>query len=303
MKISRCTIIYCFIVALIFVLEGCSDSNSTVENNQPTPQRSGLIQTLPDITGSTFFSTSNNSARLTGDIIGNGEEELSDLVKSVEVSFVTVSPDFLIGSATVSRSSSSSNQSFSIVPIKNVSGELKCNIKVNDISYLNLDDDLIIPTISGSGPRVTGSSYELIATGIEINSCLDSDETGYLLDLESGIYNDLITIQYGNIVSSNSKNISSNNKAIPTGYTVNESGDILTVTVENQGLNTITVLSGSKYILLDSDGVPLTWGFLGSSGAVLQPMETTIIEVQLSPLYRSATNILRPVIDYFDGVL
>lgn len=303
------------ILEITLLISGCfhsddstqnKQSNNQQNNNQLTSQSSNITQSLPDIDGSTYYTTHNNSERLVGDLIGNGEDSLTSLQKQINVTFLTSNENYEIGTSISTRSSSTSNFSRHIIPIKNISTELRCIIEFSGIDYLDSENNIFKSDDLGF-TFVEGSTYTSDLIAANFDSCLAPNETGYVLDIDN-VYDRLNTIQIGEILDSTQSFSLPAGKAIPTDYTISSDGSLLTVNIENQGTEVISLSFIPHFILLDQNGVSLYWGLFDfASNINIEPQSSISVSIESAvssvPLYPSVTNIIRPIAHFTNGAI
>ena len=238
------------LLILIFLASCATDSNPPTDppptNPPPTDQ--------PDIVG-------NNSAVLAGAPLGSGEADVQQLRKEVPVDLITANPDFELGAFSATRLSTDTQTLYWILPITNVSDEVRCFVKAVNLTFR---DDANSQLALDSQAFVDGSVGVL--SSVYTNTCLASRETGYLRGIETDnnvdVYSLLESVDIETIEVNAGTPSTPQVEVIPQRYSVSMNQDV-SVFVTNQGNGTGYVSElGNVYTLLDAADQPLSWGFL-----------------------------------------
>jgi hypothetical protein len=209
------------------------------------------------------YAPQNNSATLTGVTVGTGTALLSTLRRTVEIKEIEQHPDFEVGPAYVTRRDGGDSLIHSLIRVKNTSSRAYCHVKIEILTWKdaqgNVLGDGLIQFIQGS----VGTLTALGSTSAN-SSCLGPGETGWHLDSKatSGAFDVSVFELKVEAVKDEPGGLDA--KLIPTQYTLDNEGK-LSVTFKNEGSGSgymVPDKSFSKYILLDDDNSPLTWGFL-----------------------------------------
>lgn len=243
--------------AVILLLTACGsgggggDSSSSTSTNNIAP---------------VTFTGGTNRGILNGVALGYGTKLNENIVKTVPVS-PSVIGNFFIGPAYLSRHSTGG---FSwIIPVTNsFAGPPRCGIQMS-IGFKDSSGALLF----SENDFVTGSTS--IDSGLPW--CLAAGEKGYIIGISLAVNADT-----ANQVSVSSVDEGYAPTGMPTITWVPLRYDIVSansfmVTIQN----TSSVLAGTgslhKYILLDSTGKPLGWGFLDNSASSVVPGGTAIL--------------------------
>jgi hypothetical protein len=234
------------------------------------------------------FAAQNNSATLSGATVGTGTALLSTLRKTVEIKQIEQHPDFEVGPAFVTKRSGGDSLVHSLIRVKNTSSRAYCHVKIGTLTWKdaqgNVLGDGFIEFIQGSV-----GTLKLLSSTSANSSCLGPGETGWHLDLLTGSEKFDVSVFELKVEALKDEPGGLDAKIIPTQYTLNNEGR-LSVTFKNEGSGSgymVPDKSFSKYVLLDDDNSPLTWGYLtenlspigeivpGQSGAVTESSSVT----------------------------
>lgn len=200
---------------------------------------------------------------IVGGDIGNNTTPVGQLRKVVPINFNTPNPDFSFSDVYLARPGISSNAVYWAVYGKNISSETHCFIRMNDGVAKNISGTTILLDIIS---YVDGSVRKLDLSGVETSTCLSPGETGLFtgIDIVSNAYDDITAITYDTITSSRSPAANIDPVIIPTGKYSVENGtfQILRIGIKNSGTAAGSPTGFSKYVLNDSNGNPLIWGYI-----------------------------------------
>jgi hypothetical protein len=242
----------------------------------------------------------NNSATLTGNVIGSGESTPAELRKALPVTLTTQHPDLALGQAFLTRISTSSEYGSLIVELTNNGSSAKCFVRAEEISYRSSDATIVTEAFA-----YISASVGRTASGTFTDTCLDSGETGYLIDIQAPVsttnpfWTDVESVEIGSLSTSDPEVTDPGAELIPTGYSVAETSlQTLTVTGKNGGNVPLYPGAYSLYILLDDAGDPLEWGFLDSTSDTLSSGQTS--EWEDSPIYDGSASRIHVKFDFED---
>lgn len=235
---------------ILVLLASCATDSNPGPNPPPTNPPTGQ----PDIAG-------NNSAVLTGAPLGSGETDVQQLRKEVPVDLITASSDFELGTFSATRPSTDTQALYWILPITNVSDEVRCFVKAVNLTF---SDDANSQLALDSQAFVDGSVGVL--SSVYTNTCIASQETGYLRGIETDnnvdVYSLLESVEIETIEVNAGTPSTPQVEVIPQRYSVSMNQD-MSVFITNQGNETGYVSElGNVYTLLDAADRPLSWGFL-----------------------------------------
>ncbi|MDP3502076.1 MAG: hypothetical protein Q8S33_17195 [Myxococcales bacterium] len=248
------------------------------------------------------FTGNNNSAVLTGPSIGTGAAMLFELRKALSVTVAGPSAVLPVGRAFALRFNSRSESAWIVVEVRNTGTMARCFITAGG---LELRDGAGAVVGSESTTFVQGSVGQLgrIDQPIFTDTCLAPGEAGLLMTSFSAATGELLFSRAEALVF-RWENASGNvpfmpaPKLTPTGYTVTSTGAI-NVAFTNDGTGA-ALMTSSKYVLLDGEGLPLFWGFLTSQTT---PADGLIAaggqgSVEGTHAYTGTAGSLRPFLDF-----
>jgi hypothetical protein len=241
------------------------------------------------------ISAKNNSAVLTGSLMGDNTEDLEVVWKTGDLIIENPSTEFSIDQVYFSRSASYSSYTYWILPVKNISANSHAFVKATGIQYLDDNDNMIYEDVSNYN-YVNGSCGE--SGNITTTTFLKSGETGYFLGIDLVDFDQVKKIRILGIEKSSSEFTYSSINVIPISYVVSD--NTLNVTIKNNGSQTVYV-SISPFLQLDNLYRPLGWRYL------TYDIDYTILEKSLdgnatlmlmNPIYYSNSfNRIRPLLE------
>ncbi len=268
------------VFALLFLI-ACS-VESGPDTDSPTEQ--------PDIAG-------NNAATLSGAALGSDEADVQALRKEVDVTLMSPSADFELGTFYASRPRLETDSVFWILPLTNVGDETRCFVKVVDITFRDSDGGVL----SAEDSQFVDGSVGALPSSIYTSTCLAPAETGYILGIQlddnAPIYSDLDAVEIGGIEVSSSPPAAPDIRVIPQRYAVSMNQE-LSVNVENEG-SQIGYVTDATTILLDADDLPLNWTFLDLSqgwDGDIAPAETRTLVDDIR--YQGQAEKIRVITDF-----
>jgi len=268
----------------VVLLSGCGGGGESESANggMGGVDLSGADRDLP---GSNFVS--NNSARLTGPVIGTNTRDNQELRYTIPFTVESPNSDIEVRQFYITREN---NLSHFVALLKNKSTSSKCAVRVNgatmfDTAGVGLSEEVIIANGSIGG-GTTGSGRTCIPPGGLVYATVPSG------------------IQYGIVQSTTIESISSmedeisNAMLIPLSYAID--GTSVNVLVANQGAVPIQIFSTWRVILLSDDGTPVKVTVTLEEGEipVLQPgSEFNLVSDPI--VFDGSITTIRPVVDYF----
>ncbi len=253
------------------------------------------------------FSGNNNSAVLTGPSIGTAATAHTLLQKALSVSVAGPSAVLPVGKAFALRSTSTMESTFVVVEMRNTGKTARCFITAAD---LVLRDGTGATVASKATTFVQGSVGQLGRADRPIltDTCLAPDEAGLLMTIFSAAAGEKLFSRAESLVfrwenASGSVPLTPAPRLTPSGHTVTPTGAI-NVAFTNDGSGA-ALMSGhfSKYVLLDSEGHPLLWGFLTkrtspTDGLIAAGSEGSVEGNVAADGYTGAARSVRPFLDF-----
>ena len=271
------------LIVLVFAYSSCEKSN----NNGPDDP----------IVNDTII---NNTAILEGSLIGDNSESLEDLWKSSRLVIEETSEFFHTDSVYISRSSTSSDYIYWIVPVTNIADEVFGFVKATGIELLDGDNNVIYWTAQDEISYVNGTCGGLAGSKILTSTLLKPNETGYFKGIKQANYESVASIRFRAIEKSDREYHPSDIQVIPTGYQIYNTYEIH-VSVKNMSDETAYVIF-SPYIMLSSNNIPLHWSYIdpySDAYAIEKAVGpgTTELFYDLN-LYNGSCNRIKPILDF-----
>lgn len=232
-----------FLICLLFMIFSCKKDNNEIKEKDEEIENN---------------STYNNSAIIIGSKIGLGSEDLANIWKTSKVIVEVSSNEFVVDTIYFSRSSITSNFTYWIMPVINVSEDAHSFIKATGIQYLDSNNNVVYEDESNY-TYVEGSCASLSNSTIMTNSFLRAGETGYFIGIDEVSFDHIDKIKFSSIEYSENDLTYSSINVVPLSYGI--SNDIINVTIENQSDKEVFIWM-SPYLLLDRNNKPLNWSYL-----------------------------------------
>ena len=231
------------------------------EGNCNTPEEEDKTEIVEQIDNKNY--TSNNSAILTGDVIGSATTSNSLLSKPLSISLLNSNNNFSLGTPMAGRSDSSTETIYWTIPVTNISSIVRCFIKADTIKFYDNHNYLIA---DNTGTYISGSVGKKYGN---TSTCLAPSESGYFSGIETAYSNSsknlfslVNKVEIKSLESSSGYTINPI-KVIPVDYTYTKnffSGE-LSIKIKNN--SAVTVYGGfDNYFLLDNNGNAIKWGFI-----------------------------------------
>jgi len=244
---------------LVVACGGGNSSNPGNTNNTGNTGPGGTTTTL-NVSGNTF-------AVLSGEQVGNQIEDNAVLSKSL--TFNQPSSDLQIERATISRDKSTNTLNYMAIEVTNISQQLLCGITFGDMAYEMTGMDGVPVTVYQTTGAVMGSIGEQ-ADGTRVSGCLAPGQTGFVLDgfpqVNTFTYDNVSSVVISNVTVVVADHIAPIT-VMPLSYAITGTSAtgsvIVNVSVQNKSGASETVNAlASRYLLLDANGAPLTWGYI-----------------------------------------
>jgi hypothetical protein len=275
----------CFLATAII---GCSSGGNSGDSSEGADAAGTAA--LRDIPNSHFYASANNSALLSGPVIGSGSIDNTAIRKTVPFSVKFPDADLEVKEVYI-LSESDFNQII-VGVLHNVSESVVCNIEVGMIEFLGADGSALANQ-SLFGPFFDGSIGQL-QDGSDYYSpwCLVPDEMAYFND-SVDTEEEIASLVIDSITSSDSIFTSVDTVVTTLSYSIDQ--DQIAVTIVNQ--SSLSIALGYVNILaLDENGLPLGYDFIYAEEQVLGPGAETVI-TQDFYLQGNSTN-LRVILDF-----
>jgi len=231
---------------------------------------SGTTQAGPPPTG-------DNSADLSGAVLGDIAFDPATMRKAVPVQVTTALTGFVVGPlAYVTRTDPTTELASLTIPVTNGSFETRCFIRAQPLLWQDgLGQSIVEPS---TNVYVAGSVAMTTATGVSTDTCLGPMETGYFLDVRSpsgagSLYTSVVSI--GLTMDSQTTGTTTAGHLRPYQYDVGHcpASDptappvrSLRVHGRNDGQGTILLANDGAslgpVVLLDDEGAPAGWSYV-----------------------------------------
>jgi len=251
-----------FVLCSAMLVVACGGGNSSNPGNTNNTGNTG-----PGGTTTTLNVSGNTFAVLSGEQVGNQIEDNAVLSKSL--TFNQPSSDLQIERATISRDKSTNTLNYMAIEVTNISQQLLCGITFGDMAYEMTGMDGVPVTVYQTTGAVMGSIGEQ-ADGTRVSGCLAPGQTGFVLDgfpqVNTFTYDNVSSVVISNVTVVVADHIAPIT-VMPLSYAITGTSAtgsvIVNVSVQNKSGASETVNAlASRYLLLDANGAPLTWGYI-----------------------------------------
>ena len=207
----------------------------------------------------TFLGGNNQGVFYANPSVGNGVSPSFLLSKPISVEVANARPYFVVGPSFATRTDSTTQWAYFVIPITNVSPEYAFPfVMASDLRYLDSSGSVL----SQGFAFVLGSVGDTGSS--QTNTCLAPGETGMILDIEPDLYDRVakvtFSIEYTVVPVTNPRA-----RAIPNKLTYEKSGTLsskLTVECKNHGTAGAVLQKGyHRYVVFDGQ-IPLGWAFM-----------------------------------------
>ncbi|HEY4393275.1 MAG TPA: hypothetical protein VGP64_04405 [Polyangia bacterium] len=216
--------------------------------------------------------TRNNSADLSGAVLGDIAFDPTSMRKLVQVQVDVALTGFVVGpTAYVTRTDATTEVASLTLPVKNGGTDTRCFVEATPFRWLNavaqpLNDPTTFIFVGGSVGVTTAGTYT--------DTCLAPGETGYFLDIEvpattEAIYSAVTSVELG--VTSTTAGTIAAGYLLPYQYDVGhcpapDAVRSIRVDARNSGATDVVVASdGPAFgpaVLLDDGGLPAGWVYV-----------------------------------------
>jgi hypothetical protein len=172
--------------------------------------------------------------------------------------------EFAIGDGYLFTEADVPQYAYLAVPVTNLGTTMHCFVAITPSTY-QWNTAQGNPPVELMTPYATGSVGD-VGSGIYTSSCLAPGETGFILDIEhSTDDSDLFTPTLGITMALESSFDGTPPAAalVPQSYT--DTSGTLTVSFQNVGTGAANIDASGPYLLLDSGGLPTTFGYLAET--------------------------------------
>jgi hypothetical protein len=230
--------------------------------------------------------TANNTADLTGALLGDTVADPDLQRKKITVQAEGLADDLVLGDGYLLRLTATAEHAYLVIGVTNTSDRTLCSIKGTTYRWLDADGNPL--AMPGAGDTLyVGGSVQMLSNGDFAFNCLAAGEKGYFTDVKTTpeglmLYSKVATVAFG-LSGPFSNGTSPAGQLIPTGYDVGACPNgqrAIKVTMANGGAGDVALepFSFSPAILLDDGGLPLGWLFLQrTQPATVAPGQTTEI--------------------------
>jgi len=245
---------------------------------------------LADVAGSDFYPNPNNSAILSGAVIGDGSIDNSMLSRSLPFEVESQPSEIVVEHVYAVQDGARTDV---IMIIRNVSAVPQCFVQINNMYVLDQSGNRIANSTGLPYTFIEGTAYQL--SSITTSTCLDSGQLGYTSDSFRLSLDEVQAVNVGSFeLPEEDASSRQTNSVIPISYEVLPSGEIQ-VLVVNQGLVDVD-LSFADIFILDSNGYPLG-ADIAFDSVLLTPGAESIISFN-SATFQGSASTLRVVLDF-----
>lgn len=221
-----------------------------------------LEERTPAITpgDDSFYSSGNNSALLTGKLLGQDVTANHLLRKEVALSLTTPNKDIELGRAWLMRNHEGASYTYWVIEVHNRStNNYHCFVRLNQINFVDTQNQ----SLSESFNYVDGSVGAHNTLSTHTNTCLAPGESGYSFSLDWDFnYHDVTAINVHDISSRGTDYSTATQQFVPISYGV----DFLEMTINVTSIDkSIVTPSSSAAIIYFADGEPLFWDYASIS--------------------------------------
>jgi hypothetical protein len=230
--------------------------------------------------------TGNNSADLSGAVLGEIAFDPASMRKLVPVATNPTLPGFQVGPmATITRSDPTTETAYLVLPVKNSGTDTRCFLEAQAFHWLN---SAAQPLNDPGTFDFIGGSVGLTVAGTYTDTCLAPGETGYFLDIEipagtDALYSAVTSVELA--LTSSTSGTETAARLIPDHFDVGHcSGSrSVGVTAKNSGATPVTVAADGvglgPAVLIDDGGAPAGWMYVerGTLTAVAPGQTTTLV--------------------------
>ncbi len=224
-------------------------------------------------------SANNNSAILIGDTIGDGSQTIDSLRKIGKVIVENGSNDFYTDTIYfISSGYSTSEYTYWIMPIRNISENAHAFIEATDFTFLDSNNNIL-----SQGPDncafVNGSCGTGTLSNVMTNTFLRPNELGYFVGIEDVNFDKVAKIKIKSIKHQNFDFYYSNVNVIPTSYSApnHTYHHKVNLNIKNESNEAVYVRT-SSYLLLDQNNKPLQYSFFNFEQLVSSNSSTSMVD-------------------------
>jgi len=227
----------------------------------------------------------NNSACMSNGSFPSGISDDPSLRKVIPYMVIGGSASLELGAMTVSRkSATSSGFTWTHVPVTNISDSAWCFVMIEDLSFSDGELELV-----DDGDVFVEGSVGDLGNGLYTGTCLAAGESGYFLSITEVDFERISEASFS-IEEPDTSPATPLEVVVPTGYVVD--GSDAEITIEHLSGQEITASDTAVWLLRDSSGEPVVWGFAEASDElVLSPGDTHQYRMSESFLQQVGPNI------------
>lgn len=255
----------CGVFFAVMFLFGCGGGDSTPSGSSSGSSNTGsgggedvdFSSAFRDISSSNFYSSDNNTARLSGPVVGSGAAHNSDVSRDIGITY-QVGEDLYLKVRRAYASVHSPASTAVTLVIQNISELTLCGInpskiKALDINGRELTDFLYFYTSFSQG--------KVFATGRFTDTCLAPGEVGYLFTIEwDFLMEDVASVSVGSFGYTDTQSgqnemaiVAAGDGVVPVSYQLAGDGSSIDIRVANRTDRTLDV-PWISYMFLDEAG-------------------------------------------------
>ena len=296
---SKTSLVYVFLLSIFISACGGGGNSPSI----PTPG-DGSLGGCTGTSVTELPASPNNAAILSGCDLGAGSSSNASLRKQLQLEIVSPHPDLTLEAPFLT--SLSSDFVYVMIKVNNISSNLHCFIKASSIDYLDAANNILT---FDSLDYVEGSLGVGVGSIITTSTCLNSGESGYLLLIDSSdnLFANSTKIRINNITTSPSSFSPSPVTLLPVSYETYPSliydfklkASVKNTSTTNAKLDTI---SFSKFVLLDTKGDALGWGFTSGPDGVSIPSGSSL-DINIQGSFKGKASQLLVILDAEEDII
>lgn len=212
----------------------------------------------------TWPQEGNNSALMSGPAVGTNTINVADLRKAIAVNVLGAHPHLVFGQAYATRSSTTSDPAYVVLPLTNVGAEPLCFVNLSNLAYRTAAGTALV---SNGLTYVQGSVRTMTASSIATDTCIAPGESGLVTDIRTAVgYSAVASMEFSVQATAGGSTLPQAS-VVPQGYSVLpvSTYQSLAVTLKNTGSGPARLGSlNHRWVLFDDAMIPLHWGFVSN---------------------------------------
>ncbi len=244
----------------------------------------------------------NNSALLSGAVIGTGLTGVSELRKRIAVNVVGANTSLVFGAAYATRGTTTSDSAYVVLPVTNVGAEALCFVKLTNLTYRSAAGAALV---SNGLTYVQGSVRTMTVSSISTDSCLAPGESGMVTDIYTAAGYTAVASMEFSVQATVGGSVAPTASVVPQAYSVQSPSaayQSLAISLKNVGSGSAQLGLNHRWILFDDTMVPMHWGFASDTITPRTPLQSGATgSISESVLFYAGTGRKLLVFVDFDG--